>query len=100
MSKVKSSIVNTFLPPYLSAAIPKGMLVMVANKGGIAAKNSAWLGVKLYHLIKNGPRAANIPHIPKPREKATNAIHNTRELPAGSVPGGVLGLSDVLISVH
>ena len=48
--------------------------MMAANKAGIAAKNSAWLGVKLYHLIKNGPRAANIPHIPKPREKATNAI--------------------------
>jgi hypothetical protein len=72
---------------------------MVANKGGIAAKNSVWLGEKLYQSIRNGPRAENIPHIPKPREKAANAIHNTLELPGGSTPGGALLISDSLSAV-
>ncbi len=72
-----SVIVNTFLPPYLSVHTPSGMLMQAAKKGGMADKKSVWVAVSPYHLIRNGPRAENIAHMPKPRENAVNDTHKT-----------------------
>ena len=61
----------------------EGMLARVAKKGGMAARISAWVGVKAYHLIRKGPSAENRPQTAKPIENARSDSQSTRALPAG-----------------
>jgi hypothetical protein len=63
------------------------MLMPAAKSGSIAARINTWVLVKLYHLIKNGASAENIPQIAKPSANATVEIHKTFGLPDGSAAG-------------
>ena len=54
------------------------------EKGSIAARTSTWVALKLYHLIKKGASAENIPQTAKPSENARNDMHKTLGLPGGS----------------
>src|SRR5687768_14592028 len=60
------------------------MLTAAAKKGSIAASTSTWVALKLYHLIRKGARAENIPQTAKPSENARNEMHKTLGLPVGS----------------
>src|SRR5436190_24169484 len=66
--------------------MPSGMLTAAAKKGSIEARTSTWVALKAYHLIRNEESAANIPQTAKPSANATDDIHKTVELPAGSAP--------------
>ena len=75
---------KTVRPPNLSVKMPSGMLTAAAKNGSIAARTSTWVALKLYHLIRKGASAENIPQTAKPSENARNEIHKTLGLPGGS----------------
>src|SRR6516162_10475333 len=84
MARIRSKSVKTVRPPNLSVKMPSGMLTAAAKKGSTAARMSTWVALKLYHLIRKGASAENIPQIAKPSVNARNDIHKTLGLPGGS----------------
>src|SRR6478735_11829466 len=84
MVMVRSKIVKTSRPPNLAVQMPSGMLTAAAKSGSIAARRSTWATLKLYHLIKKGASAENIPQTAKPSVNARDDIHKTLGLPGGS----------------
>src|SRR5579863_8099788 len=84
MARPRRESVKTVRPPNLSVQMPSGMLTAAAKRGSIAARTSTWVAVKLYHLIRKGASAENIPQIAKPSANARDDIHKTLGLPGGS----------------
>src|SRR5581483_9295259 len=84
MTRLRSKSVKTLRPPNLSVKMPSGMLTAAAKNGSIAASTSTWVALKLYHLIKKGASAENIPQIANPSENARNDMNKTLGLPGGS----------------
>src|SRR5581483_3453929 len=82
--RLRSKSVKTVRPPNLSVKMPSGMLTAAAKNGSIAARMSTWVALKLYHLIRNGAIAENMPQTAKRSEKARSATNKIRALPGGS----------------